>query len=59
MYCYLRDTSSDPDLVTLVDLKLLTFHEIAEIHNKWWGHSIPDSVKECRTTLIPKSVEDF
>ena len=29
-----KDTSSGPDLVTLVDLNILTFHEIAAIVNK-------------------------
>ena len=54
-----KDTSSGPDLVTLVDLNILTFHEIAAIVNKWWGYSIPKSVKECRTTIIPKAVEEL
>lgn len=54
-----RDTSPGPDSITLADLKILTSHKIAAILNKLWGHSIPDSAKECRTTLIPKSVEEL
>ena len=53
------DISPGRDLVALSDLKLLTFDDIAAILNKWWGNNISDSAKECRTTLIPKTVDDL
>ena len=48
-----KGMSSGPDLITLVDLKMLTSQDIVAIPKKLWGHSIPKSAKECRTTLIP------
>ena len=54
-----RGTSAGPDNLTLADLKILTNNEIAIILTKWWGQSIPDSVKQCRTTLIPKTVDEL
>lgn len=48
-----KNTPSGPDL------KIQTFHEIAAILNKWWGHSILESVKECRTALILETVEEL
>ena len=54
-----RDTSAGPDNLTLADLKILTNNEIAIILTKWWRQSIPDSVKQCSTTLIPKTVDEL
>ena len=37
----------------------MTFEELAVILTKWWGNSIPESAKQCRTTLIPKTVDEL
>ena len=54
-----RDTLAGPDNLTRADLKILTTKEIAIILTKWWGDCIPNSVKQCRTTLISKTVDEL
>ena len=53
-----RDTAAGPDQMNLKELKQIKPEKIALILNKWWGNEIPDSVKECRTTLLPKTNEE-
>ena len=54
-----RETSAGPDQLKLADLIALTVEKIAIILTKWWGTCIPNSVKQCWTTLIPKTVDEL
>ena len=54
-----RDTSAGPGNLSLTDLKILTNSDIAIILIKWWDDCIPNSVKQCRTTLILKTVNEL
>ena len=53
-----RDTVAGPDKMGLKELKHLTSTQMMLILNKWWGNKIPDSAKECMTTLLPKTNEE-
>ena len=53
-----RKTASGPDLVGISELKQLSHKQISMILNRWWGLGIPEEAKECRTTLLPKTIED-
>ena len=54
-----KDTSAGPDNLILADLKILTNSEIAIVLSKWWECCITSSVKQCRTTFIPKTVDEL
>ena len=54
-----RDTSAGPDNLTLADLKIPTSSEIAIVLTKWWEDCIPSSAKQCRTTFIPKTIDEL
>ena len=54
-----KDTSAGPDNLILADLKILTNSEIAIVLSKWWEGCITISVKQCRTTFIPKTVDEL
>lgn len=46
------------DKMGLKELKQLNSDPVALILSKWWGNKIPNCVKICRTTLLPKTSED-
>lgn len=52
-----RKTASGLDLVGIAELNQLTDKQISMIFNRWWGLVIPDTAKECKTTLLPKTIE--
>ena len=54
-----KDTSAGPDSLILADLKILTNSEIAIVLTKCWEGCITSSVKQCRTTFIPKTVNEL
>ena len=54
-----RETSAGPDQLKLADLIALTVEKIAIILTKWWGTCIPNSVKQCWTALIPKTIDEL
>ena len=45
--------------MSLADLKILTNSEIGIILTKSWDDCIPNSVKQCRTTLIRRTVDEL
>ena len=53
-----RKTASGLDLAGIAELNQLTDKQISMIFNRWWGLVIPDTAKECKTTLLPKTIED-
>ena len=53
-----QDTVSGPDKCRLKDIKDLTAEEISVIFNKWWSSGIPEEAVKCRTSLLPKLIED-
>ena len=53
-----RDTASGPDKCRLKDIKDLSTEEVSAIFNKWWSSGIPEEAVECRTTLLPKSINE-
>ena len=53
-----RNTASGPHKKSFKELKQMNTDKITLILSKWWGNEIPDSVRECRTTLLPKTNEE-
>lgn len=53
-----KDTAAGPDKMGLKELTQLNSNAIAVILNEWWGNKIPDCVKECRSTQLPKTSKD-
>ena len=49
-----RETADGIDKIHTQDLKSIPISQITAIMNYWWGRNIPESVKQCHTTLLPK-----
>lgn len=54
----LKDTAAVADKMSFKELKQLKITHISLILNKLWGNEIPNSAKECRTTLLPKTNDE-
>ena len=50
-----RESAPGPDGATLLDVKTMNPAHLARLYNLWQlGGSVPDSMRKCKTTLIPK-----
>ena len=49
-----RDTAAGVDKIKTQDVKSIPIDHVTAIMNYWWSTNIPNTIKQCCTTLLPK-----